>query len=322
MNNLTNERPYTPTDEAYVDLKKFESFLKGRVEDCLRTITIPNIVNDYIGEKIKSISPIKSLARITYTRSDKLDVVIDRADFDQSGWVTNNQPAAEKECKVVKTSIELHELFARPKVTQRLIDDPSIKIEDFVKEKIVSQMAASENKAFLYGNGASQPKGMLHYDLYFEGSQDGKIEAVKTGQKGEITQCANLVALMEKLPSEYLCNAVWLMSRNAASAVRTIKDETSGKYLWQNSIAHGIPDTLLGYPVVRCDDMPKLSKSENTTPIIFGNIYEAYHIVERPDIQILKDPFKSKPFVEFYATKRIGGDIVNFDAIKVLHCCE
>lgn len=321
MQNISQNRPYTPTDESYVDLKKFEAYLTGETLSN-ETFTIPVSIRDYISEKIKTISPIKALAHITYTTSEKLDVVIDKAGFDQSGWITDNQVAAERECNVSKTSIELHELFARPKVTQRLLDDKSIRIEDFIKDKIISQMAAAENKAFLFGTGDSQPKGILHYELSYDGPDEEKIEAIKTGANGEIANYIDLVKVMELLPSEYLYNAVWLMSRNAASAIRRIKDHTSGRYLWQNSIAAGIPDTLLGYPVVICDDMPKLSSEEPTTPVLFGNFYEGYHIVEKPNISILKDPYNSKPFVEFYATKRIGGDVVNFDAIKALRCEE
>lgn len=321
MNNFSNNRPYTPTDETHIDLKKFEAYLKGEtVSSPHESFSIPSFVNEYISEKIKAISPLKALSRITYTSSDKLDVVIDRANFDQSGWIKDSQEAPEKECNVSKTSIELHELFARPKVTQRLIDDQSIRIEDFIKDKIISQMAAAENKAFLFGDGVSQPKGILHYELSYAGPEASKIEAVKTGANGEIEHYIDLVKVMELLPSEYLCNAVWIMSRNAASAIRQIKDSTSGRYLWQNSIASGVPDTLLGYPVVICDDMPKLSKDSPTTPVLFGNFYEAYHIAERQNINLLKDPYNSKPFVEFYATKRIGGDVVNFDAVKALRC--
>ncbi|MDR2074784.1 MAG: phage major capsid protein [Holosporales bacterium] len=323
MQTYAENRPYTPIDEAYLDLKKFEAYLKGEMkQDASESIKIPGCVSDYILEKIKAISPIKSLSRITHTNAEKLDVVIDRADFDQSGWITDNQAAPEKEGTVKKTSIELHELFARPKVTQRLIGDSSIKIEDFIKDKIISQMAAAENKAFLFGDGTNQPRGILSYDLSCEGPADQKIEAIKTGEKGKIEHYIDLIKVMELLPSQYLCNAVWLMSRNAASAIRKLKDETSGLYLWQNSIAFGVPNTLLGYPVVVCDDMEKLSTSKATTPVLFGNFYEAYHIAERQDITIIKDPYNSKPFVEFYATKRIGGDIVNFDAIKALRCEE
>lgn len=322
INNFSSNRPYTPTDEAYLDLKKFEAYLKGENSPSGESFNMPSCVRDYIEEKIKAISPLKALARITYTTSDKLDVIIDRANFDQSGWITDDNVATEHDYNIKKTSIELHELFARPKVTQRLIDDQSVRIEDFIKDKIVSQMAAAENKAFLFGDGVAQPKGILNYELSYDEPQEGKIQAIKTGIKGEINNSIDLVKVMELLPSEYLCNAVWLMSRNAASAIRQIKDHTSGRYLWQNSIAAAIPDTLLGYPVVICDDMPKLSTTTATTPVLFGNFYEAYHIAEKQNINLLKDPYNSKPFVEFYATKRVGGDVVNFDALKALRCEE
>ncbi len=323
INNFSSNRPYTPTDEAYLDLKKFEAYLKGEKSSSSgESFNMPSCVRNYIEEKIKAISPIKSLARITHTTSDRLDVIIDRADFDQSGWITNNSIDSEHDYNIKKTSIELHELFARPKVTQRLIDDQSVKIENFIKDKIISQMAASENKAFLFGDGISQPKGILSYELSYDKPKEEKIEAIKTGVKGEIKHSITLVKVMELLPSEYLCNAVWLMSRNASSAIRQIQDKTSGRYMWQNSIAFGIPDTLLGYPVVICDDMPKLSTTTATTPVLFGNFYEAYHIAEKQNINLLKDPYNSKPFVEFYATKRVGGDVVNFDALKALRCEE
>ncbi|MDR1488795.1 MAG: phage major capsid protein [Holosporales bacterium] len=325
QNNITEKRPATSTDEAYTDLKKFIGFLKGDPEESKNgdKITVPYSVSEYIGEKIKSISPIKMLARVTYTDFEKLDVVMDRADFKQSGWIIDNKPADDQESNICKKSIELHELFARPKVTQRLMDDKAIRIEDFIKEKIVSQMAYAENRAFLFGDGISQPKGILKYDLYYEEkTEENKIAAVKTGEKGKITEYDQLVKVMEKLPSEYLCNAVWIMSRNAASTIRQLRDGTTNRFIWQNSIAHGIPNTLLGYPVIICDDMPKLSEKDPTTPVLFGNFYEAYQIAERQDISLLKDPYNSKPFIEFYATKRIGGDVVNFDAIVALRCEE
>lgn len=326
MQNYTDNRPATSANEAYLDLKKFVNYLKGNNSsagpDNMESIMIPGSVSEYISEKIKTISPIKSLARTTFTTADRLDVVIDRADFDQSGWITENQVATDKKSNITKRSIELHELFARPKVTQRLMDDSSIRVEDFIREKIVSQMAAAENKAFLFGDGKSQPNGILKYELYYgeDNRKENAFEAVKTGEVGKIPDYEAIIKVMECLPSEYLCNAAWLMSRNAASAIRMIKDKETHKFLWQTSTAYGSPDTLLGYPVVICDDMPKLVSDKASTPVLFGNFYEAYQIAERQEISLLKDPYNCKPFIEFYATKRVGGDVVNFDAIKALRC--
>ncbi|MDR0553089.1 MAG: phage major capsid protein [Holosporales bacterium] len=327
MQSITEKRPATPHhDEAYLDLKQFVSYLRGETDESRNTesINVPMNVEQYITEKIKSMAPVKSIARITSTTAEKLDVVIDRSDFNQSGWITDNKISSDYQTNIKKISIELHELYARPRVTQRFIDDRSIRIEDFIKEKIVSQMASAENKAFLFGDGISQPHGILKYGLsYTEESykkNDKTIEAVKTGANGQIPKMEHLVSVMEKLPSEYLHNAVWLMSRNAASTIRFIRDHDNKRFIWNDSLTTGIPATLLGYPVVISDDMPKLLTERPTTPVLFGNLYEAYQIAERPHITLLKDPYNSKPFVEFYATKRIGGDIINFDAIKVLRC--
>jgi HK97 family phage major capsid protein len=157
----------------------------------------------------------------------------------------------------------------------------------------------------------------LKYEISTDGQKPHTIEGVVAGVPGQIKDHTKIVELMERMPSKYLSGAHWLMSRNAASHVRTLRDEGTGRFLWQNSIIHGVPDTLLGYPVVLCDDMPKVdSEDEMCVPMLFANLYEGYQIVEKPSINILKDPYNSKPYVEFYATKRVGGDVVNFDAIK------
>ncbi|MDR1034963.1 MAG: phage major capsid protein [Holosporales bacterium] len=317
--NISDERPSMPTDSASLDIKKFISYLKGN-KDEQEEMNIPVSISNSIIDRIQSLCPIKALSRVTYTTNDRLDVVVDSDETEASGWITNELIRGDELASISKISIHLHQLFAKPKVAHSLLDDHSIKVEEFIKDKITIQMAASENKAFLFGDGVSQPKGILTYDISIEELTPRTIQGVNGGDVGEISNYSKIVDLMELLPSKYLCGATWIMSRNAASHIRTIKDETTRKFLWQNSIAHGVPDTLLGYPVIICDDMPKVSevKDGKCIPVLFANLFEGYQIAEKPSITILKDPYNSKPFVEFYATKRIGGDIVNFDAIKAL----
>jgi HK97 family phage major capsid protein len=318
--NIYEERPLIPADAASLDIKKFVAYLKGDKED-RDEMTIPVSIFNSIIDRIQSLSPIKSLSKVTYTNHDRLDVVVDSKETESSGWITDNLIKSDDLGSVSKVSIHLHQLFAKPKVAHSLLEDHSIKVEEFIKDKITTQMAASENLSFLFGDGVSQPKGILTYKVSIGESAVNEIEGIVGGSIGEISDYSKIVALMELLPSQFLCGASWIMSRNAASHIRTIRDETTHKFLWQNSIAHGVPDTLLGYPVVICDDMPKVSgeqREEACVPVLFANLFEGYHIAERPNITILKDPYNSKPFVEFYATKRIGGDVVNFNAIKAL----
>jgi HK97 family phage major capsid protein len=315
---ITTERPASSAELAYNDLNKFISYLKGTNNEHCKA-SIPNEIANSIASKIKALSPIKSLAKTTYTSRDKLDIVVDSDDSERSGWITDELIKCDEITSISKISIHLHQLFAKPKVAHSLLDDDTAKVEEFIKDKIVTQMASAENKSFLFGDGISQPKGILKCDISTDGPKRGQIEAIVGGKTGAIESYNKIVELMELLGSKYLAGASWFMSRNAASHVRTMRDEKTGKYLWQFSIAYGIPDTLLGYPVVICDDMPKITSDDaQFVPILFANLYEGYQIVERPTISILKDPYNSKPFVEFYATKRIGGDVVNHDAIKAL----
>lgn len=303
-------------DINITESKKFVNFLKGK--DTQGSVILPLCITNSIGNKIQALSPIKSLAKITYTSSDRLDIVTDSRASKDSGWVRDELIKSDETATVSKISIYLHQLFAKPRVAYSLLEDQTANVEEFIHDRITTQMAASENKAFLFGDGISQPKGILRYEISTEGPKPHQIEGVIGGENGKITDYMKIIEVMEKLPSKYLSEATWIMSRNAASHIRTLRDETTGKFLWQNSIAHGIPDTLLGYPVVICDDMPKLSETGNCVPILFANLYEGYQIAEKPTMNILKDPYNAKPFVEFYATKRIGGDVVNFDAIKAL----
>ncbi len=315
--NIPMDNPNRTLD---ADAKKFLNFLRGNPNDQAK-IDLPTSISDAITSKIQILSPIKSLAKVTYTSSDRLDVVVDTNDAETSGWITDELIKCEEISAISKVSIHLHQLFAKPRVSHTLLEDDTANVEEFIHDKITTQMAASENKSFLFGDGISQPKGILKYDISLGERKPRQIEGVVGGAPGKIADYTKIVELMEKLPSKYLANAAWIMSRNAASHIRTLKDATNGKFLWQNSIAHGIPDTLLGYPVVICDDMPKVSvpeKEKQCVPVLFANLYEGYQIAEKPVINILKDPFNAKPYVEFYATKRIGGDVVNFDAIKAL----
>jgi len=304
-------------DINITETKNFINFLKGN-QDTHESIVLPSSIANSISSKIQALSPIKSLAKVTYTSGDRLDIVADSGDSEESGWVSDELLKNDNTNTISKISIYLHQLFAKPRVALTLLEDQTTNVEEFIHDKITTQMAAAENKAFLFGDGVSQPKGILRYEVSTEGTKAHQIEGVIGGENGKITDYTKIVEVMEKLPSKYLSGATWIMSRNAASYIRTFKDETNGKFLWQNSIAHGIPDTLLGYPVVICDDMPKLSETKDCVPVLFANLYEGYQIAERPTMNILKDPYNAKPFVEFYATKRIGGDVVNFNAIKAL----
>lgn len=316
---MTIERPVLSHESINEDVQRFIRYLRGE-ENISNSVTIPNILISNIEKKLQLLSPIRALAKVTQTSHDKLDVVIDDNSNESSGWVTNSLINTQDTSCLSKVSINLHQLYSKPRVVSSILEDEYSKVEEIIQDKITLQMAAAENKAFLYGDGINQPKGILKYNITTKDYKmdSNTIEGVVGGNNGSIDYL-KLIELMNKLPTKYLYCAYWLMSRNVASQLKTIKDQSSGKFIWQNAMLQNVPDTLLGYPVVICEDMPSLNdNSKKYCPILFGNFYDGYQIAEKPEIKILKDPYNAKPFVEFYATKRVGGDVIDFNAIKAL----
>ena len=280
---------------------------------------IPQNLSSRIQASLKEFSPIRQLASTCQISTDSLDILSEKGEA-SVGWVGETAKRdTTKTPEFIKHRIAVHEIFAKPKASQKLLDDASVNLEEWLSQKIAEQMAAFENKAFVEGNGEGKPKGFLAYPGADVGKGEwGKLEQVFTGHKGEIKHADCLFDLFHSLKPQYLPGAVWVMSRSAQSAIRKLKDESTGSYLWQPGLAQGSVNTLLGHPVVTVDDMPALTKGTSTQSVSFANFRRGYQVVDRKSITILRDPYSEKPYVEFYATKRVGGDVIDFDAIKVL----
>lgn len=282
---------------------------------------IPGEVSDKIIETLERLSVIRSLAHVEHISTSSLDILQDRNE-PGAGWVGEEDERRETDTPdLAKINIPVHEIYAKPRCTQKLLDDAEINVEEWLIQKIADKMAHLETQAFINGDGNNKPKGFMTYE--FASSDDwtwGKIEQFKTGVNGgfvEKTPADVLIDTMQSLKPSYLNEAVWFMSRSTLAALRKLKNGFDD-YLLQSGTALRAPSTLLGYPVVICDDMPTFVPGAVSNAIVFGNFKEAYHIVDRSDIHVLRDPYSAKPYVEFYTTKRVGGDVVNFEALKVV----
>lgn len=281
---------------------------------------IPAVVTERIGQALNRISPLRSLARVTNISTDSLELLLDKGNADV-GWVSETAERKETETpELAKVRIPAHHIYAKPRASQKILDDASIDIENWLVGKVAEKMAAAENAAFIHGDGENKPAGFLQYDVVPVGEGTwGKLECLNTGLDGKLKNIDVLLDTLNAMKPQYLNGAVWLMSRSAVSALRKLRDEMGGASLWQPSLVAGTPDTLLGYPVVISDDMPTLTEGKQSKSVVFANFYEAYQIVDRTSLHVLRDPYSSKPYVEFYVTKRVGGDVINFDAIKVIN---
>lgn len=288
-----------------------------------RGLVMPSAIGDQVKSKVDALSPLRQLACSTTISSDSLDVVVER-NTPNVGWVTETGERSETDpSQLEKRKIAVHELYAKIRLSQRLIDDAQIPIEDWLMGRIAAQMAAIENKGFIQGDGVNQPKGFLKY-AGTHAPEWGKLQTFSTLQNGGFLDDAAalevLFKTLDSVKSEYLHKACWVMSRSAQSKLRQIKDPATGHVLWHTGtgLSGEAANTLLGYPVVISDDMPALDPSAPSISVAFGNFEQGYQIVDRQELSILRDPYSAKPYVEFYATRRVGGDVVDFDAIKLI----
>lgn len=274
--------------------------------------TVTPTMSENIVKAVKESSPMRQLCNVEVISSDSLEII---QDYDEAaaGWTTETATVSVTDSpQIAKKVIAVHELFAQPKATQKLVDDSAIDVERWLSEKVSEVFNRLENQAFINGDGTTQPKGILNYAA---GSSWGQIEQIDSGANGALTS-DSLIKLYYSLNEEYASRASFLMNRSVVQAARLLKEATTDQYLWQPGLAAGSDDTLLGVPVRQAADMP--TAASDSLSVALADFQRAYTIVDRLGIRVLRDPFTDKPFIKFYTTKRVGGDVVNFDAIKLL----
>lgn len=318
---LENDSTEKTTFFSYIrkGLEGIEQKSLTSLNDASGGYLIPPSMLDKIHSTMVVTSPMRSLSRITSISTDALELLQEKGAADV-GWVAETADRPETQTpELRKIRISVHQIYAKPRASQKLLDDSSVDIETWLAQKIVEKMIQTENSAFIQGDGNGKPKGFLSYGLVEVGKAEwGKFETIPAKTQEVLTDGDVLMDTFHALKAQYLQGATWLMARSAMAAVRKLKGDNR-HYLWQPSMIEGTPSTLLGCPVVVADDMPALDAKKPATSIAFGNFREAYQIVDRAGLHILRDPYSAKPYVEFYATKRVGGDVINFDALKLIH---
>ncbi|MEM1019633.1 MAG: phage major capsid protein, partial [Pseudomonadota bacterium] len=239
-----------------------------------------------------------------------------------SGWVGETGARPETNTPTFQEVTPPYgEIYANPAASQAMLDDARFDVEAWLAEELAQEFAAQEGTAFVSGDGTSKPKGFLTYATS-NASDDtrpyGTIQTVVTGNAGAFptTDPADvLFELVHSLRPAYRQNAVFVMNTQTLSEIRKFKDD-DGAYLWRPGLADQMPATLLGYPVVEAEAMDPIAADNSA--VAFGNFKRGYLIADRHATRILRDPYSNKPFVHFYATRRVGGAVVDSNAIKLL----
>lgn len=316
--------------------KAMDSYLRAGDDTALRSLPLEGkslragvladggyLVDPQTADRIQGVlrasSSIRSVATVATVEAGAYDVLVDHTDIG-AGWTTENGSVSETDTpQIERISIPLHELSASPKASQRLLDDAAFDIEAWLSERIADRFTRSENAAFVNGDGVNKPTGFLSYSAVpNEDWAWGSLGYTATGTNGDfssIDASDAIVDLIYSLGADYRVNASFIMNSKTAGAVRKMKD-ADGRFLWAESLASGQPARLMGYPVVISEDMPDIEADANA--IAFGDFGAGYTIAERPDLRVMRDPFSAKPHVLFYASKRVGGDVTDFAAIKLL----
>jgi HK97 family phage major capsid protein len=316
--------------------KAFAAYLRSGDDDALRGLSLEGKAlntavaaeggylvdpqtSDTIRGVLKATASIRQIANVVNVEASSFDVLVDHSEMG-SGWASETAALTETATpQIDRISIPLHELAAMPKASQRLLDDSAFDIETWLANRIADKFARSEAAAFVAGDGVDKPKGFLTHTKVANGVWAwGSLGYVATGADGDfaaVNASDAIVDLVYALNAEYRANASFVMNSKTAGAVRKMKD-ADGRFLWSDGLQAGEPARLMGYPVLIAEDMPDIALG--TTAIAFGDFGAGYTIAERPDLRVLRDPFSAKPHVLFYASKRVGGDVSDFAAIKLL----
>lgn len=261
--------------------------------------------------KLIQFSPVRELADVvTISTGDAYEQPAEGAQSFTAGWVAER--ASRTETTAAKIRMEktpVHELEAYPFVSQKMLDDAAFNIEQWLTNRLADMFRVTEGVAFISGSGVGKPEGLL---------TNGDVTSVNTGDANLVT-ADGLIDIYHDLPEFYAKGATWLMKRQTVSAIRKLKD-ANGQYLWvpgfSNNLAGNAPASILGQPYREAIDMPDVAAS--AYPVLFGDFKKAYRIVDRIDIRVLRDPYTNKPYVTFYTTKRLGGQVVLAEAMRKL----
>ena len=280
---------------------------------------VPPETERAIERRLMAGSPMREISTVRTVGSGVFRKPVSTAGV-ASGWVAETAARPETDpATLALLEFPAADLYANPAATQSLLDDAMINLDEWLAAEVEDAFAAQETQAFVNGDGVNKPRGFLSYTTVAEASHVwGQIGYVASGGAGTFAGTApadRLIDLIYAPKAQYRPNGRFVMNRRTVSAVRKFKD-ADGNYIWTPATRPGETASLLGYAVTEIETMPDIAA--NASAIAFGDFQRGYLIVDRAGVRVLRDPYSAKPYVLFYTTKRVGGGVQNFDAIKVM----
>lgn len=300
-------------------LKALEAKAMSRASGPDGGYLVPTPAEQEILRRLAKLSPIRAIASVRAISTQSLRRAYSTTG-PAAGWVGEADPRPQTaNQQIADMTFPAMELYAMPAATQSLLDDAAVDIEQWIADEVQVAFAEQEGAAFVNGDGVNKPKGFLAYTTIADTSWSwGNIGYIPTGAAGAFSATNPsdaLFNLVYALRAGYRQNGTFVMGRKAQSLVRQFKT-TTGQYLWAPPSSLDAPATLMNFPIIEAEDMP--DPAANAFAIAFGDFERGYVVVDRIGIRVLRDPYSTKPYVLFYTTKRVGGGIQNFEAIKLL----
>lgn len=267
---------------------------------------VPETWEAGIRDDLRTLSPIRNRATVIQVSSDDYRYLKNLRGL-QTGWVGETDARPETATPTLsETKVPMGEIYANPAASQRALDDAAFGLEAWLNQNISEEFAIEENKAFVTGNGVNKPQGIL---------TTAGLPTVASGAAAAVTNPDVIVDMIYKMTAAYRTGAAFYSNGATTAGLRKLKDG-QGNYIWQPGLVAGTPATLGGYEQVELEDMPAVAAG--AFPLFFANLKQGYMIADRIGIRTLRDPYTHKPFVHFYATKRVGGMVQDPKAFVLL----
>ena len=280
---------------------------------------VPPETDTEIGRRLSAASPIRALATVRQVSGAVLKKPFATSGM-ACGWVAETAARPQTNAaQLAELSFPTMELYAMPAATAALLDDAAVDVESWIASEVDIVFGEQEGTAFVSGDGVNKPKGFLSYtNVADSGWSWGNIGYIATGTAGAFKASGpsdTLIDTVYALKAGHRQNASFVMNRKTQAAIRKFKD-ADGNYLWRPPATPGQPASLMGFAIAEAEDMPDVAA--DSFSIAFGDFRAGYLVVDRTGVRVLRDPYSAKPYVLFYTTKRVGGGVQNFEAIKLV----
>lgn len=306
-------RVYDPQKPIYFSADELKALSVGIDPDGGYTVT--PVMSNRIVTRIFESDPVRQLASVEKISTDAIEWMVD---YGEAGWGWEAETVAGPETttpQIFRKRIPVHVIYAKPRASQMLLEDSALNIESWLADHVAKRFSRGEAAAFVSGNGVGKPRGFLTYADYDTAGTDQwtRIERQNMGNATALT-ADGFTDVKYRLIENYLQRGTWLMNRLTVAAAMLLKDG-QGNYIWKPGIAEERHSTILGMDVRMSTTMPQIAA--DAFVVVIADWAEAYMVVDRLGITIQRDPYTQKPMVEFYTRKRVGGDVINFQAIKI-----